>query len=152
MGRWWMPDNGAAATGIHDSDGKWVSNGAYRSHAEKLITTHNADCDAYEARIAELERRCKTMMIQVAGRDEDEIGRVFSVDSVKCPYCKETTPLEEEGGHAEEVIGNFDHPYGNEECRYCGKNFYYEFEYFVLADAMTMEYDGTPIAEGRDNG
>jgi hypothetical protein len=30
---------------------------AYGSEAERLIAAHNADCDAYEARIAESQRR-----------------------------------------------------------------------------------------------
>lgn len=55
MGKWWMPDNGTAAVGIHDEDGKWLSDAAYRSHADALIVAHNADCDAYESTIADLE-------------------------------------------------------------------------------------------------
>lgn len=55
MGKWWMPDNGTAAVGIHDEDGKWLSDAAYRSHADAIIAAHNADCAAYENQIADLE-------------------------------------------------------------------------------------------------
>ena len=122
---------------------------AKHAHPYVLAT----DYAALEAERDEWKRRCEAKeRLESAGYTEDEQGRAFDLNAVKCPYCGDSTPLTEEGGCPEEVIRNFDWPSGNAECRNCDKTFYYEIEGCAITDSMTMEYDGTPIAEGRDNG
>lgn len=85
MARWYMPDTGKQAVAVHCVDGKWFANAAHRHHADTFVGRHNADCAAYEARIAELEAEldaarqyAHTMDLQNAdyGRLVDELARV----------------------------------------------------------------------------
>ena len=133
----------------NDVDGYQIQINLITAERDRLAT----DYAALEAERDEWKRRCEAKeRLESAGYTEDEQGRAFDLNAVKCPYCGDSTPLTEEGGCPEEVIRNFDWPSGNAECRNCDKTFYYEIEGCAITDSMTMEYDGTPIAEGRDNG
>lgn len=75
MGKWWMPDNGTAAVGIHDEDGKWLSDAAYRSHADAIIAAHNVDIDALTAERDELQRRLDAVVASLKpGECKDWLG------------------------------------------------------------------------------
>jgi uncharacterized protein with PIN domain len=60
--KWWMPDNGTAAVGIHNEAGKWLSDAAYRVDADRLVAAHNADIDALTAERDELQRRLDAVL------------------------------------------------------------------------------------------
>lgn len=64
--KWWMPDNGTAAVGIHNEAGKWLSDAAYRVDADRLVAAHNADIDALTAERDELQRRLAEVVVKIS--------------------------------------------------------------------------------------
>lgn len=125
MSKWWMPDNGTAAVGIHNSDGGWLADAAYRCNADKLVAAHNADCDTYEAKI-------DAMRTEV-----DELQR--RLDAV----CKMLEPGEKPCRCIDE--------YGpDENCDWCADRDHY-LDSCEWHQRYTLHARAVAIAEGRES-
>ena len=80
MGRWWQTDNDLCEVDIGDGVSTWADT---PDGAELFIQSHNADCDAYEAKIAELERKLAEYE-HASGAGHPQPCTLGPL----CPYCR----------------------------------------------------------------
>lgn len=87
MGRWKHQKEAFSRNEIYEVDGDWIGDAINKVEAAKLVDAHNADCDAYEKRIAELEAE-QGRLRQIILDDGMELARVMA-ESLRVVECGE---------------------------------------------------------------
>ena len=86
MGRWELRTEGCTVPLARDIEsGEWIG---HSDVANYFVDSHNADCDAYEARIAELEAGRERQREAIRDREKGELEACAEIDTITAELAR----------------------------------------------------------------